>query len=203
VTAWNPAEISETALPPCHWAFEVIVSPLTTQQKINYSGKDPVYLETVWNSAVVKKDAEAQELLKQELAHVPEYGFQLKWHQRSCDLFLGIPFNIASYGLLAYILGDLTGLVPLAVIADLSHIHIYAPHMKSVEEQLSRNPMQYESPTLTFSPNYLKASAEFKSSLGLSDHFNEFVNKLSHEDFIFNNYQHFPQLKEDMFAEEN
>lgn len=57
VTAWNPAELEETALPPCHWSFEILPRPLYEFEKEIYSDK--------------------------------EYGFTLKWHQRSVDTFLG------------------------------------------------------------------------------------------------------------------
>ena len=82
--------------------------------------------------------------------------FTLKWHQRSVDTFLGLPFNIASYALLAHIIGKLTNMVPKGIIGDLSNVHIYEPHLDAVKEQLSREPKKL--PTLnipelkTFSP---------------------------------------------------
>lgn len=85
VSAWNPAQLHLTALPPCHTGFQIIGEPLT------YGG----------------------------------YGFKLKWFQRSVDLFLGYPFNIASYFALARILEKMTGYKFLGVIGSLSCIHFY------------------------------------------------------------------------------
>ena len=69
VTAWNPDETNQTALPPCHWAFELLPRPLYNFEKEEYFlGK--------------------------------EFGLDLKWHQRSVDTFLGLPFNIGSYSIL-------------------------------------------------------------------------------------------------------
>lgn len=156
VTAWNPAETDDTALPPCHWAFEIIPEPVEAG-----------------------------------------YGFHLKWHQRSVDTFLGLPFNIASYALLAEIIGSLTGLVPLGIIGDLSNVHFYHPHIEIVEEQLDRSVAEFEASTLSFSDNYLSWADSFKQG-GCT--FDEFLNNITHSDFIFNNYQSYPALKGDMFA---
>ena len=96
VTAWNPAELSEMALPPCHWSFQIIGVPLQNKK----------------------------------------YGFYVKWNQRSVDSFLGLPFNIASYALLAKMLGLLTGHKPLGIIGALSNVHIYNEHLSAVQKQL-------------------------------------------------------------------
>jgi len=74
-------------------------------------------------------------------------GFlDMKWHQRSVDVFLGLPFNIASYALLQHILAQLLGLTPRKLVGDLTNVHIYNDHRDQVKEQLSRNCL--ELPTL-------------------------------------------------------
>lgn len=85
VTAWNPTDINETALPPCHWSFEII--------------------------------------------SVSNMAFYIKWHQRSVDTFLGLPFNISSYALLGSILARATGKVCTGIIGDLSNVHLYENHV--------------------------------------------------------------------------
>ena len=85
VEAWNPLELDDTALPPCHTGFQVIGVPLDNG----------------------------------------EFGFELHWNQRSVDLFLGLPFNIASYGVLAKILENITGYKALAIQGDLKCVHLY------------------------------------------------------------------------------
>lgn len=85
VNAWNPAEIFDTALPPCHSEFQVIGVPIE-------DGK---------------------------------FGFELHWNQRSVDTFLGLPLNIASYGLLAKILEKVTGYKALGIEGTLKCVHFY------------------------------------------------------------------------------
>tara|TARA_R110002049_G_scaffold13187_3_gene57716 strand:+ start:92 stop:1123 length:1032 start_codon:yes stop_codon:yes gene_type:complete len=120
VTAWNPAELDDMALPPCHWSFEVLVEPLSVSKQ-----------------TLFKKDNSEKGWTVSE--NRPKHQFTLKWHQRSVDTFLGLPFNIASYALLAHIIGKLTNMKPKGIIGDLSNVHIYEPHLDAVKEQLSRN----------------------------------------------------------------
>ena len=165
VTAWNPAELHQTALPPCHWAFEIIVRP---------SYKFEIEEGTVKS----------------------EYCFMLKWHQRSVDTFLGLPFNIASYGLLGKIIEELTGYTCTGLVADLSNIHIYEGHFSMVEQQLKNSPERYPLPTFKFSDSAnLLFSNHREGKIFLDDVFED----LKIEDFIFENYNSYPQLKADMY----
>lgn len=96
VTAWNPGEISDMALPPCHMFFQCFVA----------NGK-----------------------------------LSLHMIQRSCDMFLGVPFNIASYSLLLHMLAQVTNLTADECVLTLNDAHIYHEHFDAVREQLSREPM--------------------------------------------------------------
>ena len=133
VTAWNPAELDEMALPPCHWSFEIIVEPYESELKR-------------WKKIMSKEEFE----YKFPYFHEPseKYQFTLKWHQRSVDTYLGLPFNIASYALLAHIIGKLTNMVPKALIGDLSNVHLYENSWYASKKLLKRDPDKYKLPKL-------------------------------------------------------
>ena len=120
VTAWNPAELEDMALPPCHWSFEILVEPLSVKDQTLF----------------VKDNSEKGWAVDNKR---PKYQFTLKWHQRSVDTFLGLPFNIASYALLAKIIGKLTNMKPKGIIGDLSNVHIYEEHLDAIDIQLDRD----------------------------------------------------------------
>ena len=105
VSAWNPGELDEMALPPCHMLFQFFVA------------EDKLSLHMV---------------------------------QRSCDMFLGVPFNIASYALLLAMVAQVTGKVPHELVMTLNDAHIYHDHFDAVKEQLTREPLPL--PTLWLNP---------------------------------------------------
>jgi len=72
-------------------------------------------------------------------------------YQRSCDLFLGVPFNIAEYAVLLHLVAQITGLEPDEFIHVLADAHIYNDHIEAAHEQLGREP--FPSPTLSLDPS--------------------------------------------------
>ena len=107
----------------------------------------------------------------------------LAWNQRSCDVGLGIPFNIASYGLLLEIIAKSVNMIPYELIGNLGDCHIYNNHINRIKEQLTRE--SYPLPTLKMNPIFL-ANLEHK---GLDEAVNGQVN------FELENYQYHPSIK--------
>jgi thymidylate synthase len=103
VSAWNPIQLSEMALPPCHYCFQVTV----TDGKLN-----------------------------------------LMWNQRSVDVMLGLPFNIASYALLLHLLAKESGYREGRLVGFLGDVHVFVNHVGGANEQMSRDPNKYPLPTI-------------------------------------------------------
>lgn len=129
VTAWNPAEVEDMALPPCHSLFQFYVS---------------------------------------------EGRLSCQLYQRSADMFLGVPFNIASYALLTLMMAQQAGLEPGEFVWTGGDCHIYDNHMEQVLEQLSREPYPY--PQL-----------QLKKAVSLEEY--------DYSDFVIENYQYHPTIK--------
>jgi thymidylate synthase len=105
------------------------------------------------------------------------------WNQRSVDTFLGLPFNIASYGLLLEIIAKEVNMVPGELIGNLGDVHLYLNHIEQAKEQIGREP--FELPTLKLNPMFL-ANMEHK---GFDVAINGQVN------FELENYQSHPSIK--------
>ena len=172
VTAWNPAELDRMALPPCHWSFEILVKPLSPIQTLELS---------VPGERIGKEDDPLSFVPRKG----PKHSFILKWHQRSVDTFLGLPFNIASYALLAKIIEGMTGIHAEGIVGDLSNVHIYYPHMSKVLEQLGRGINEFHAPQL-------KINASFDGEV------DDVINNLKIEQFTLKNYKSFPALPAEM-----
>ncbi|CAN5706592.1 thymidylate synthase [soil metagenome] len=130
VSAWNPAEVSRMALPPCHTLFQFSIT-------------------------------------------VGKLSCQL--YQRSADLFLGVPFNIASYALLTHLVAHVSNLEVGEFVHTLGDAHIYVNHLEQVDEQLRRSP--YPLPRL-------------RISKGLTN-----LNAVEHDQIELLDYRHHPTLR--------
>jgi dihydrofolate reductase/thymidylate synthase len=106
MTAWNPADLPEMALPPCHMFCQF---------------------------------------------YVAEGKLSCMMYQRSCDLGLGVPFNIASYSLLTYMIAQVCGLEPGEFIHTTGDTHVYNNHIEPLQNQLERQPNPF--PILKLNPD--------------------------------------------------
>ena len=128
VSAWNVGELDQMVLPPCHYGFQVYTRELNLDERINYynSTKDPL------NQSSDYHDVHMDSL------RVPKRAISLMWNQRSVDTFLGLPFNIASYGLLLEIIAKSVNMVPDELIGNLGDTHLYLNHIEQTKEQIGR-----------------------------------------------------------------
>ena len=150
VAAWNPSELDQTALPPCHSEFQVIGIPLTFEERVLIAHKKGNLIGFEGVEASPKYTEEMSKLL--DSYGVPKFGFELSWTQRSVDTFLGLPFNIASYALLAKILEKMTGHVALSVEGSLKCVHFYDNQYVAAESLITRDVFEKGNCQLEISP---------------------------------------------------
>ena len=179
VTARNPNDKDNQALPCCHYGFQIVMRPLkpvelwkslSLEQKKPYIGDG--YKKNQWI----------------EDYNLPKYGFELHWQQRSVDTFLGLPFNIASYATLALILEKITGYKALAIQGDLKKVHLYDNSFDAVIEQLSRDVDKYSCGVFDF-----PAFDEFEWET-----LDELFHKIQPEDITLEGYESYPGIKVEM-----
>ena len=150
VNAWNVGELDQMTLPPCHYGFQVYTRELSESERFNWYGNKI--------GSHMHHDHIEQEMNEN---NVPKRAISLMWNQRSVDTFLGLPFNIASYGLLLTILAKEVNMVPDQLIGNLGDTHLYLNHIEQAKEQITREP--FELPTLNQFPTYSGTRPGFES----------------------------------------
>ena len=135
VSAWNVGELDQMTLPPCHYGFQVYTRELSVEERLDLASKKYKVFDPFDFHRGDHKEID-------ELYPVPKRAISLMWNQRSVDTFLGLPFNIASYGLLLEMLADEMDMVADELIGNLGDVHLYSNHIEQAKEQISREPME-------------------------------------------------------------
>jgi thymidylate synthase len=131
VNAWNVGELDQMVLPPCHYGFQVYTRELSLEERVRY------YETTFGRLHFIPPSPDAL-----DARNIPTRAISLMWNQRSVDTFLGLPFNIASYGLLLEMIADEVNMVPDELIGNLGDVHLYKNHIEQAKEQITREPME-------------------------------------------------------------
>ena len=140
IDGWNKADFSEMALPPCHLLYQFIVRPLSVEERWD------LFQNVEWNETLNQKSTDDDELNRICNEHnIPKFYLDLNMYQRSCDTFLGVPFNIASMSLLLMIFAKVNNMVPGISNWMGGDTHLYVDHIDQVKEQLSREPKKLPS----------------------------------------------------------
>jgi thymidylate synthase len=141
VNAWNVGELDQMVLPPCHYGFQVYTRELSREERIeNYNCKFENKIEVPFIKLNLGDAIENTIDMALNQVNIPTRAISLMWNQRSVDTFLGLPFNIASYGLLLEIIAKEVNMVPDELIGNLGDVHLYSNHIEQAKEQISREP---------------------------------------------------------------
>ena len=160
VSAWNVGELDQMMLPPCHYSWQVYTRELSLEEKWEQYTKSGLNVEI--NGTPLELKHMGTPFYPKSL---PQRAISLMWNQRSVDTFLGLPFNIASYGLLLEIISKEVNMVPDELIGNLGDVHLYSNHIEQAKEQIGREP--FELPTLKL--GHLGSILENISVVDLSD----------------------------------
>jgi thymidylate synthase len=167
VSAWNVGELDQMVLPPCHYGFQVYTRELSLEERWEQYNKLGLNIEV--NGTLLELKHMGTPFYPKSL---PQRAISLMWNQRSVDTFLGLPFNIASYGLLLMMIADEVNMIPDELIGNLGDVHLYSDHIEQAKEQISRKP--FELPTV---------------------HVRDGIESFMPGDIILENYQSHPAIK--------
>jgi len=168
IDSWNKVDFPEMALPPCHLLYQFIVRPMSFEERKNLIPENiPNFLS--------HEDLDCY--------NIPKYFLDLNMYQRSCDIFLGVPFNLASMSLLLIIIAKVSNMAPGIAYWIGGDTHLYLDHIPMAQEQLKRTPNRLP---------YLTITKELKS---LDD-----ILELTIDDFVLSNYKSDKSIKAELFT---
>jgi len=157
VNAWAVHDLPNMVLPPCHYGFQMYTRELSSQERMD------VYNKSNWNKDIFPSDVSGWDRLFDSY-NIPTRTISLMFNQRSCDFPLGLPFNIASYGLLLEIIAKEVNMVPDQLIGNLGDCHIYLNQIDGVKEQISRT--SFELPSINITERNWYQHEKVKEHLG-------------------------------------
>ena len=178
ISAWNPETLDEMALNACHALVQFNCREMNKLQRV-YE-----YEKVSGNMLSFMVEPTHEELDQMKL---PRYKLDCQLYQRSADVFLGVPYNIASYSLLVHILCEMLNMIPGEFIHTFGDVHIYDNHMEQVDIQLSRTPKPL--PQLDLS-SWIKSSTKEKDF-----DLDKWLNSVGYEDFGLEGYDPDPAIK--------
>jgi thymidylate synthase len=186
VSAWNVAELDQMILPPCHYGFQFYTRELSNKERYR------IWFNKNYESGMEFNDELIPDFDDKYYDLTPKRAISLMWNQRSVDTFLGLPFNIASYGLLLAIIAKEVGMYADELIGNLGDVHLYSNHIEQAKEQISREP--FELPKVQITERNWYQHQLVKEHLGEKT-FSEKILSYRPDCFELIGYQSHPKIK--------
>lgn len=174
---WNPIQRKISALAPCHLLYQFIVRPMNLQERLDW------YVENVEPEIWEDLDTDEEYTNYFDKHNVPKYFLDMNMYQRSCDTFLGVPFNLASMSLLLMIMAKAVGMVAGSAFWIGGDTHVYVNHIPMINDQISREPKKL--PKIIIK----KELNSFEDILSLTV-----------DDFELIGYESYPAIKAELFT---
>ena len=190
VNAWNVGELDQMVLPPCHYGFQIYTRELSEYERRRFVVDNFLSEETAYAVMMGDTDWDRVEL---EFGKIPKREISLIFNQRSVDTGLGLPFNIASYGLLLVIIAKIVNMVPGELIGNLGDTHLYNNHLEPIQEQLEREP--FKLPNVYVNDEFWHTESSECGIGNFHENFDYLINSIRIEDFTLENYQSHPTIK--------
>ena len=186
VNAWNVGELDQMVLPPCHYGFQVYTRELSNKERYR------IWFNKNYESGMEFNDELIPDFDDKYYESTPKRAISLMWNQRSVDTFLGLPFNIASYGLLLEIIAKEVGMYADELIGNLGDVHLYSNHIEQAKEQISREP--FDLPKINITERNWYLHEKVKEHLGPKT-FSEKILSYRPDCFELQNYISHPKLR--------
>lgn len=175
VSSWNVPELPLMKLMPCHSLFQFYVTDLTIEERMVWAAKNVRNYGMCFYTGLSEKEEEQAEHTRHDELGVPRQRLSCQLYQRSCDVFLGLPFNVASYAILTHMFAQQLNMTVGDFVWTGGDTHLYKTHAEQVEKQLART--WREMPKLKFAR---KPNSIFDYKF---------------DDFIIENYDPHPGIK--------
>lgn len=141
VSAWNVGELDQMALAPCHAFFQFYTRELSIDERLDWFEKN---LPDQFNDSRFSNEAVADDAVfhvEMDALEIPRRVLSCQLYQRSADMFLGVPFNIASYALLIHMVAQQVNMVAGDFVWSGGDVHLYSNHLEQAKLQLTREPL--------------------------------------------------------------